>query len=159
MLPENHDAQVKSLVSSALRYLSRRNRSTHEVSSYLFSKAKNDSELAALAMQRVSQFNLLNDAEFARNWTQMRLSQGKGPLLIIFELKSKGISPDLIHQTIGAITDELWFTSAQTALNRKHLNLQPAVSPAAKAKIYRYLKSRGFNSGTVYAVIDAVGAT
>ena len=149
---------VASLVSAAVRFISIRNRSTHEVDVYLTKKTANNPELIQAVMQRLSHFNLLNDPQFAREWVGMRLKHGKGPLLINQELKQKGLDPDLINQCLAEIEREAWLESATQLINQKHLPVGPNVDLKSKAKVYRYLQNRGYPSSIIRSVIDDKGS-
>jgi regulatory protein len=149
--------QINHLVGLTLQFLAVRNRSAKEVSAYINKKSGDNQSLADAVNHKISHFNLLNDELFAVNWTEMRHQQGKGPLVITAELKHKGIDQNLINQALATIPPNLWRTSAQNVVSKK-IHSQKISSQAEKAKIYRYLYSRGFPSSTIYAVIDSLVA-
>jgi regulatory protein len=145
---------VNKYLSSTLRFLSIRNRSQKEIQDYLAKKTHHNEPLIDAVMSRLSHFNLLNDHQFARDWVDMRLKQGKGPILIHQELKLKGINSNLIDQTLHAIDTNQWFESAQAVTQKKHLLPRSPTNFGEKAKTYRYLQSRGFPPSIIRAVID-----
>lgn len=148
---------VTKLVGQSINYLSYRNRSTQELTNYLFKKTGKNHELTAAVIEKISQFNLLNDSEFTYTLIETRLRQGRGPLMITSELRRRGIDKVLIDNEIEKITPAQWVESASNLLFRKHLDSDNVRTPRVKAKIYRYLSNRGFLSGTIYSVIDGMG--
>lgn len=148
---------LNKLVSQAIKYLSYRNRSTQELKDYLLKKSGGDKELTDTAINKIKKFNLLNDAEFTRLFIEARLRQGKGPLLITLELKRRGVDPLIINAELQKIESVQWLESAQNLIKHKHLQKTNLSNPGTKAKIYRYLSGRGFQSKTIYSVIDVVG--
>lgn len=147
---------VKKLTNLAVAYLAIRNRSREELTGYLRRKTDNE-EVLTQVIAWVDEFNLLNDAQFAREWTQSRLKKGKGAMAIRQELKQKGIAPELILTTIALIPQEEWETSAKAYLTKKRLLWQKYTGFARIGKMRHLLASRGFDGKTANAVIDGLG--
>ncbi|OGV96544.1 hypothetical protein A2W24_03460 [Microgenomates group bacterium RBG_16_45_19] len=152
MPPVQKGLDQSQLYQSALRYLAVRPRSTQEMVDYLNNKTGQNQPLTQGVIDQLLQFNLLNDAKFAIDWVNYRFRQDKGPILIRQELKRKGISLDLIDSPLLAIAPTAWQSQARHLLTKRHYPLP--LNLANKAKIYRYLASRGYPSTIIIPVID-----
>lgn len=75
-------------ISKALR----RRHSEKELRDYLRTKRVSE-ELIEKIFQRLRKLKLVDDVEFARFWTEMRLKSGKSKRYIEQELRQKGVEP------------------------------------------------------------------
>lgn len=91
--------EKKRAVDASFNLLSYTQRSRKELSGRL--KLKKFSQAAIEhALARLTELGYLNDTVFARNLLQIRRAQAKGDELIRFEMKRKGISNDIINETL-----------------------------------------------------------
>ncbi len=84
------------------------------------------------------------DSEEIKRWISRRMSDGKGPMDIKHFLKGKGVSEDVIKQTLN-MDDEMWVDIARKALN-KRFDLNKKSSKKDKRKQMDFLLRRGFLS-------------
>ncbi|MBN1963434.1 MAG: RecX family transcriptional regulator [Anaerolineae bacterium] len=141
---------VERAVESAVRFLSYRARSIHEVRQNL---TKKDFSPATIdeAIARLERLGYLSDLAFARMWTGNRDAfNPKGPLALRQELRQKGVPQPIIEQALG----ELDFSdAAYRAAHKQATRLRDQDSRVFKQKLYQFLARRGFKSDTVRDVI------
>ena len=143
---------AKSIRETAMDYLSRREHSTHELYQKLFKKdfSANDIELA---LEQLTQDNLLSDERFTEAFIHHRWQRGSGPLKIRAELRQKGLSDAMIARFLNE-RDDKWRESAQHVRVKKYGANFPT-ELKEKARQARFLQSRGFSSEqTRYAIRD-----
>lgn len=150
--------RVEQLTQQVMYYLKFRSRSRQEVVTYLERKLNPDDpvDLIPMVMERLEQFNLLNDEEFARDWVKARLSKSKGSLLIRNELRQKGVARELIEESIGAVKKSEWQESALKAAKKKFGNYR-GDKRAMRNEVYRFLYGRGFEAAIIETLIDDIG--
>jgi regulatory protein len=96
---------------------------------------------------------LINDQEFARNYLEQRKKTApRGSQLLILELVKKGIDRDLAINLAPSAEEE--YQLAQKALWKKAKSFENYSQEEQKAKLYRFLASRGFPSQVALAVIE-----
>ncbi len=136
----------------ALNLLSRREYSIYELQQKVTLKFPDlDSDEQIELVQRLKVSGLACDERFSEMWARTRYSQGKGPIRIRQELKQKGISETQIETALEQESFD-WYQLALTT-KRKKFN-QPAQDHKEKAKIYRFLSYRGFNSEQIQYAMD-----
>ncbi len=94
----------------------------------------------------------IDDLDFAKNWI---LKRAKGKKVLIFELKQKGISQEIIESVI----DSQEFQQSQvSAINKifqkstkKYANLP---YPQNKEKIISFMLRKGFNYSAIQQMVD-----
>jgi len=94
--------------------------------------------------------NLQNDERFAEMLVRSRVGKGYGPNYIQQELATKGISQNLIEQTMDATLEELdidWQQQAQELVARRHSNCHESAQAWQRAA--RFLQRRGFAADVV----------
>ncbi len=126
---------MKSIWQTALNYLTRREHSALELSQKLAAKGYQNDEinqtLIALQLKK-----LQSDKRFSEAFVRMRVSRGKGRLLINQELKSLGITnPDF---------SAFDFCELARKARIKKFGINPPKTPKEKAKQMRFLQQRGF---------------
>ena len=131
----------RSIREAAMDYLSRREHATQELFQKLQAKGY-ESEDISLALNRLSEQNLLSDERFTEAFVNQRMTKGSGPLKIRAELRQKGISDAMIGTFLNE-QDSVWSESALEVRLRKY-GAEPAVDLNEKAKQNRFLQSRGF---------------
>ena len=150
------EQEIRRLTNLVLRFLSYRSRSRQEITSYLQRQTKHPSnqEIINQVLDKISQFNLLNDNSFTQEWIRSRLKKGKGPRLIRLELKQKGIEIETINQHLNQVPFEKLLDSAIQLLNRKSRQLKHSNSYQHRAKMSQYLYSRGYSQPIINQAID-----
>ena len=152
----------------ALRYLGSRPRTRWELERRLRRGGADDAVIGP-TLERLSAMGYLDDAEFARWWTEQRDRHApRGRRMLEAELRQRGVPREVIqaHREAGVgerapedqglpETDE---ERARIALQR-HLRGRPmpADRPALQ-RIGMYLVNRGFDSETARAAIRSLAA-
>ena len=134
---------VVELRARALRLLARREHTRQELERKLTPHAGSSEELRGL-ISGLKQKNQFSEARYAEERAR-RLSRKYGAARIRQDLKSKGVSEELIDQ----VSSEGEFERAKAILERKYR--EPATTREEKAKRMRFLQSRGFSSASAAA--------
>lgn len=137
------DDQLKNIRFAAQGLLARREYSAHELRMKLLRKFPDD-RLVNDTISTLIERNLLSDVRFTESFINMRCRQYKGPLLIISELKAKGIESLLIESCMKDV-DIDWIQLAKDLRIKKFGSDKPRDSQD-RAKQIRHLQSRGFAS-------------
>lgn len=90
--------QYPRALSNAVAMLARRPCSKGEIQKRLHEKRYTE-EVSELVIYKLEKERLLDDEEFCEQWIRYRTERCCGPELIKRELKSKGISDDIIERT------------------------------------------------------------
>jgi regulatory protein len=103
----------------ALKYLSRRDRSVHEMRVKL-ERSAIDGRVADEAIGRLLDLGLLDDARFARLFAEdKRTLEGWGSGRIERALAARGISPELVQEALGTASAESEFDRALSLLRQR----------------------------------------
>ena len=135
------------LRARALRLLARREHSRAELGRKLFPRAESPEALSALLDSLESKKQLSNE-RFASERAHV-LSRKYGAARIRHDLKSKGVSEELIEQ----LSSEGELERARAILERKYR--VPAATREERAKRMRFLHSRGFSSEIIRKLLSA----
>ncbi|MDK2823096.1 MAG: regulatory protein [Clostridia bacterium] len=138
--------------NQALKYLSYRPRTVWEVRIYL-EKKKYDWEIINQAIDYLKQLSYLDDEQFCRLWIESRIRlKPMGKKRLYAELVQKGISPDLIEQSlIENINDELELSLARDLAVNKLIKIYEN-----KEKIINFLYRRGFAPELIFKVVEEI---
>jgi regulatory protein len=144
---------------ASINYLSFRPRSEKEMRDYL-AKKKCDDVTAKRIIESLLRTKFLDDEEFARRFVEQRTKfKPKANRIIKYELKQKGISPELIDKLFEDKEDSK-SSDFSKALDLAERKMPRFAKIEDKRKVYeklgRYLASKGFDWDTVKAVIDRV---
>ena len=133
--------QQNKCYAAALKMLMRREHSQLELSNKLQLKGFDDADIKHSTDLLIEQ-KYQSDERFTEAFILMRYNQGKGPVIISFELKKRGIeSFDLSNFD--------WFELAKEVREKKFgKNLSLDYKTQAKQK--RFLNSRGFNFDEIH---------
>ncbi len=128
----------------ALRFLSFRRRTEKEIKDKLKKKGFDEKAIKS-TIDRLKEYDLINDLEFAAAWVKERLAyKPRGKKLLKQELWKKGIKKDIIEQ----VTEEFCQDEDKSAIEllekikRRYKNLEPKV---AKRRMLSLLLRRGFS--------------
>lgn len=151
MTPEETLARAKKDV---LRLLSFRPRSVHELRTRLLQKKYNE-EVIATALEYFSKQGLVDDEKYAKLYALSRIqSRPVGKNQIRRDLKNRGISPKSAENALSSIRD---FDERQVALDialRRHQHMTRLPENISKARLYGFLKRRGFTSESVFYALS-----
>ena len=128
--------QESKCYSAAMKMLMRREHSKLE----LFQKLQVNGfgvDIINDSISKLVKQNYQSDERFAEDFILMRFNQGKGPVIIVSELKMRGIN------TFDLSAFD-WFELAKEIRQKKFGN-QLSLDYKETAKQKRFLQSRGFN--------------
>ena len=141
------EERKKEAKDVALKFLSFSRRTEKQVKEKL-RKKEFDEKTINSTIDKLKEFDLINDFEFATSWVKDRLAfKPRGKRLLKQELWKKGIRKDIIER----VTEELCQDEEKKALElvekikKRYKNLEPQV---AKRRMYNLLLRRGFSYGT-----------
>ena len=166
---ELSDRQIESLTRSdgfhrcldtAARYLGYRPRSEVELRERLHRRGF-DSDTVEAVLKRLKEQALVDDAAFARFWSDNRQSfRPRSRWLSRVELRQKGVPEDIIDQVVAAIDDR---DSAYRAAMNKVRSVPRIDYQGFRRRLGEYLRRRGFGYGvinhTVRRIWDEKGYT
>jgi regulatory protein len=105
-------------------------------------------------VKRLKELKLLNDASFADDYIQSRISLNpRGKRMIKLELKLKGIKPEIINNALGKVEIDEEKLATQVLDKKKRL-FKGLGMQKKREKIMSILASRGFNLDTIYKIIN-----
>jgi regulatory protein len=105
-------------------------------------------------MERLRRSNLVDDKRFANNWIDNRNQfRPRGRRALTYELKHKGISEEIIEQTLEGFDESEMAYLAARKKARRWENLE---WPDFRSKIYGFLARRGFNYEIIIPVVERV---
>ncbi len=134
-----------------LKFINIRPRSEKEVVDYLKRK-RIDVLKHRYIIERIKNLNLLDDFEFTKFWIESRISQGKSKKSIVYELKIKGISKEILEEVFNKMEiDELKI--AKELVAKKRYKWQKYDEKTRKQKISQYLLSKGYDWNVINDVI------
>jgi SOS response regulatory protein OraA/RecX len=139
-------ASLERLKASALRMLSRRDHSSHELHTKLKQKYRFEPQIFEELVSYLNKYNyLVSETVLATRLSVAWRSEGRGQYWIKNKLKTKGLP---VGEIKGAENkDELEIASALIFLSRKLRNMDETkkLSFEEKAKLTRKLVARGFS--------------
>jgi regulatory protein len=142
---------IEAEYSRVLDYLSYRPRSQAEVVTYLQKRGVSEDQIEAIS-DRLERAGLLDDEAFARFWVENRERfRPRGLRALRYELRSKGISYDIIERALVSV-DSL--ESAYRAASKKARQLSHLDRPTFNRKLTDYLARRGFEYEVARDVVE-----
>jgi len=157
---ESDDANEKLLKrarNTAYRYLTIRPRSRKELADKLQDKEFSDPVVAAV-LEHVTRLGYLDDGKFAAQWAASRIrSRGFGRRRLEQELRIKGISSDIIKNTLNTILEEA--PEAETArkeADKKLRTLTRFEPEVRRRRLAGFLERKGFSSDIIRTLLRTV---
>lgn len=104
---------------------------------------------------RLKELRYLDDEKFAKDYVSDRVRfHPRGKFLLKRELKQKGISPEIATNILNnEEVDEL--EMAMELLQKRKFNPSEELSQKEKARVYRFLASKGFNKEIIYKTFQS----
>jgi|TARA_Y100000310_G_scaffold344278_1_gene456180 regulatory protein len=127
---------------AAMDMLARRDHSVKELRTKLARRFSSATELISTEVDKLKEEGLQSDQRLAEHLVRSRVGKGQGPVKIKAELRSKGLSDDLIEQTLLE-TDVDWEVLVKEVAC-KRFGESPPVNQRDRAKRVRFLQQRGF---------------
>ena len=132
--------------------LARREHSQAELQKKLTAKDFSQEEILAV-IEKLAIEGLQDDARFAENYTQHRVSAGLGPHRIVMELQTRGVSDHLIDQFVWK-NDRNWSAHLEAVWQKKY-GYHEKFGSKAYASQHRFLVQRGFDSEAIHQLLQA----
>ncbi len=142
--------QIEAIVAADVRrqaldvagaMLARRPRSEREVRQRL-KQHKFEPALVDETVRKLVSAKLLDDAEFARSWTESRdRTSPRGQRLIVQELRANGVEAGVAQEAAAAVSDE---DAAYRLAARRLRSLERLEHDAFRNRLGAYLQRRGF---------------
>lgn len=137
-----------------LRLLTVRARTRAELEAALTKRGYPD-DVNARVLDRLVEVGLLDDAAFAEEWVRARRANaGKGKRALAAELRTKGVDPDLITETLDSVDAGEWRVRAEELvagkLRREKLDDEVKVTRRLVAMLAR----RGYSQGMAFDVVS-----
>ena len=134
-------------MSIALYALAPRAKSRDELFKQLLKRGV-DSEIANSVLDSLELQGLLNDLEFAKLWSESRQRAKKlSKRVIAGELRSKGVSQDIINEVIDDIDDESEYSQALSLAQRKYNAISHLDPEVIYRRISGLLMRKGYSHG------------
>jgi len=134
-------------MSIALYALAPRAKSRDELFKQLLKRGV-DSEIANSVLDSLELQGLLNDLEFAKLWSESRQRAKKlSKRVIAGELRSKGVSQDIINEVIDDIDDESEYSQAFSLAQRKYNAISHLDPEVIYRRISGLLMRKGYSHG------------
>jgi len=137
---------------TAFRLLTRREHSCAELHSKLTARGY-DSDVVGDLLASLAAEDLVSDHRYAQALMSHRVSTGYGPHRIIMELKDKGVSAEIIEQTLSS-AEVAWDVVLRVQHDRK-FGGSKAGSFKEWARRAQYLDRRGFSTDAIRRVMGS----
>jgi regulatory protein len=147
----------QQLYTAALRALTRRAHSIHEMRRYLGARAEDEQHVSPV-IARLREQNYLDDAHYALDYARRHAnSRRQGRYRIARELRTRGVPDHHINAALHAIfveTDEA--TLVRARLKRHLRDPRAELNRAKLASLYRTLLRAGFSADVIRAELKSV---
>jgi len=141
---------------SALHYLNYRARTETEIRKHLVEKGFSEQAVETV-VKRLQQGHLLDDQQFAHDWVENQNTfRPRGRRALAFELRHKGVSDEIIEQTLADSKDEE--DLAYQAAVRHAGRLSGLEWQDFRLKLGQFLARRGFGYDTISTTVQRVWA-
>ncbi len=151
-----HDEQYVQAKQRALNYLAHKPRTETEVRRTL-RREEIPSPVIEDVIARLYELEYLDDEAYAKDYVRNRFASKKyGPDRIRRELKERGIERHVAEEAVQALfADKDLMAVAREHAEKRWKRLADEEDPRRrKQKLYRYLRRRGFTSGTISPILD-----
>ncbi len=157
MQNSSNDPYRKAL-NTALRILTRRDHSKHELSQKLKARGYAE-EVIEEVILKCERFDYINDERTAQVFIRQRQKKGYGRKRIQFELNLKGLRGKRIQGVLSKSISEADECQGAEKVFQKHARRFDREKDALKRKdkICRFLYGRGFSKAVISALISKIG--
>lgn len=164
-MPETlDDPKIRRIYERLIKLIYIRPRSIKEATDFLKKALKNNQEpdnstIINVLIERLVKLKYLNDSDFAKWWIDQRVGHKstKSKLAITNELRNKGVANDVIENTINKFNfTEIESIAIEKEIDKKLKTLLRKTNDRRilKAKLFSYLKQKGFNLAELSKLID-----
>lgn len=146
--------QYRHALDRAVAYLAARARSTHEVEQKLLQAGYRPCTVE-MVLYKLQRENILDDADFARQWVEARTTHKLGRSRIAQELRRKGIDQDEAEAALAAIEPEDQLAGAIALAEKAALRVKPGEDRRkSAARISAMLARRGYSWDVVKEAVN-----
>ncbi len=146
--------QYRHALDRAVAHLASRARSRHEVETKLLQAGYRPCTVE-MVLYKLERENLLDDADFARQWVEARASRKMGRSRIAQELRRKGVSADEAEAALADIDDDDQLAGAIALAEKAAARRKPGEDPRkAAARIQGMLARRGYGWDVVREAVQ-----
>lgn len=147
-------AQYERLMQYALKLIAKKRYTAHELKKMLKKKDNEASQQREKVLTRLKELGYIDDAAFARDYISTRIQLNpRGKRLLNIELLRKGVDKQVIDRALEkADIDEI--SLAKRVLEKRKHRFVSLGSYKKRAKMMRFLASRGFSSDAIYNVLE-----
>ncbi|HXW62296.1 MAG TPA: regulatory protein RecX [Candidatus Acidoferrales bacterium] len=141
----------QQLYALAVRALTRRAHSIHEMRRYLERRAEGPAQVSAV-IARLRTQDYLNDARYAIDYARHQAqARRQGRFRITGELRARGVADDHIDAALKSVFAETDETALVRARLKRHLaQLRGTLNERKARSLYRSLLRAGFSSDVIY---------
>ena len=137
--------QYRFALDRAVGYLAARARSRREIEQKLLQAGYRPCTVE-MVIYKLQRENLLDDADFARQWVESRQSHKLGRSRIAQELRRKGVSQEEAEEALSAIDDEDQLAGAIALAEKAAARIKPGEDiRKASSRIAGMLARRGYS--------------
>ncbi|MCS1351231.1 regulatory protein RecX [Mechercharimyces sp. CAU 1602] len=149
------EAEERSQVrQSALRHLSYKPRTAHEVRRFLLQKEYEEHHVEEIISECIDH-GYIDDDRFATAWVAERMqSKGLGKRVLRQELERKGISIEVINQAVAQIEEEDEWDMALMMAEKRYPRLAHLPWPTVERRLSGYLLRRGYSASHVFQIMQ-----
>lgn len=140
---------LKKCLDKAYRFLSYRPRSEKEMKDKLLEKYQEPTALKAI--NKLKEYNLVNDNDFALAWVRSRQKQ-KGKKVIQLELTKKGIAKEVAAEALKGVTVDSELETAKALVLSKS-RFKSLTKDEAFRKVSTFLGGRGYSYEVIKKII------
>jgi regulatory protein len=155
-----HEAAALKTYDRALNMLAFRGRASRELARSLERKGE-PKELVALAIERLTEQGLLDDAAFAESFTRAKvLGAQQSRRRVQQDLARKGVAREVTDAAIATVFEEEQVDQREIvegAARKKLASLRKLDPVVRRRRLYAFLARRGYDSDDIRAAMDAVG--
>jgi regulatory protein len=113
-----------------------------------------EDEVASATIYKLTQNGLINDVEFAKEWTQSRHNAKKlSKRIIAGELRTRGVDQSAIDEALDEIDDESEYRMAFSLAMKKYSTMSRLEPEVQIRRIQSLLQRKGFGFGVIGRVI------
>ena len=149
-----------NIAEVAAKRLSYRSRTSHELAKYLEEKGF-ESELIKQTIQEFEDIGYLDDERFAKDYFRYAAGKGWAKARAVRELKTKGVSQELIESAYESYLEEFGESDSENAIliarkmiTRDMLDERGRLIEKYKARVARRLFNYGYSTSVIYASIN-----
>ena len=145
-------SEFDKCLASAQRSLAMREHSTLQIKNKLTNKGF-DNKIIENVVLEIQETGFQSDTRYAEEYIRYRQNSGYGSKKIIYELKSNGISSEIINNHMENFKDDynILFKFAQSKINNVDLNDKKILM-----KYSNNFKSRGFDNSIISKVLKNI---